>query len=118
MADDVAHLLSELDGVLETEAHMLRAGNLRGLGALALQKDGLIAAMVAQVRPDHAAALRTLRAKAAANLRLFDAARAGVAAAQTRLDAIRQAAGGLSTYDRAGQRRTTPTAQPRHERRT
>ena len=73
---------------------------------------------VRRLAPERANDVLRLRAKAAANLRLFDAARAGVAAAQTRLDAIRQAAGGLSTYDRAGQRRTTPTAQPRHERRT
>lgn len=114
---DLDHLLSEVEGILDTERNLLRNGAFEGLPDLAARKDQLIARIADHPEPAAAARLQRVRAKAQANLALFAAAQAGLRAAQERLDAIRHGASTLQTYDSNGRATSFTAPAVRHERR-
>ncbi|WP_143081683.1 hypothetical protein [Thioclava dalianensis] len=88
--------------LLRVERDAIRAGEFNALTELAAQKESLIE-QVAALEPLDPQALEALRAIAAENQRLLEAALKGVRSAQRRLRAVINAANGFNAYDRSGQ---------------
>lgn len=87
--------------LFEEERAALRAGRIKEVAGLANQK-AEVAEQLAAMRLSKDD-IRKLRDKATENARLLQAAIKGVKDAQTRLAALRDAAGGLQVYDAGGE---------------
>lgn len=105
--------VSLLRAALEEEHAALITGRLDGLDALAARK----AQLSVMVRGAGAADLDHLRAMAARNGALMQAARAGLSAAVERLGLLRGGRAELSTYDRQGRHRLIGQVARRIEKR-
>jgi hypothetical protein len=114
---EIDHLLTDVEGVLETERNLLRNGAFDGLPQLALRKEQLIERIADHPDAATVALLERVMSKAQANLALFVAAQNGLRTAQERLDQIRNLASTLQTYDNTGRTRAFSTPIVRHERR-
>lgn len=95
-------LIEDLEGVLQVERHMIRAGTFDGLEQLAIRKERLLVAL----EGTSAELLVRVKDLAEANQRLLGAAIKGVRAAQRRLDMIQRASRTLNSYDKLGRART------------
>ena len=114
MARDPA---GRLRHALLLEAAALRRADFAALARIAEEKDRCLdetIRLAAQLPP---AELLRLRALAATNARLIDAARQGIAAARDRVCAIIRARSTLETYAPDGSLRSLAPTDPRHERR-
>jgi hypothetical protein len=97
-----------LETILDEMRNCIKVADFSGLAVLAPQLDQA----VSKVRPKDAAELQRLKAKAAHNATLLEAARRGIGAARRRLDEARRAADGLQTYDGKGRRFDVATGGP------
>lgn len=102
---------------LAEEDHALRIGALGELAQMAPRKEALLTTL-AQARPaPDPATLERLKAHAAHNGALLHAALNGLRAARQRLQAARDAAAGVNTYDNTGQRQKLGSPPATLERR-
>jgi hypothetical protein len=101
---DPATLARALTDLLASEARDLRQGDLSRLAERAEAKSALLAALEAAPAA-RGPALERLRAEAARNAALIEAAAQGVRAARDRLAVLVRAAAGSDTYDGGGRRR-------------
>lgn len=107
MRDDV---ISDLAALLDRENAAIIAGDYATLDALAARKQLLFDTLtgIAFAEPD----LRVISGKLARNQSLLAAAIKGIAAARSRLAALRAVRDGLQVYDQSGQFATTPLTRP------
>jgi hypothetical protein len=117
MMDDADILIDEMADLLAEENRLIRAADFAALARIAGLKAGLVARLEAAERPAAAGALARIGTAARDNMRLLDAARQGLRAAQLRIAAIRGAAGRLSLYDDRGRAVSIATAAAGFERR-
>lgn len=113
MGTDTANLITELEGFLQVERHMIRNGQFEGLERLATEKARLLTALTGTP----AQMLTRARDLADANQQLFDAALKGVRAAQRRLDMVQRANHCLDSYDQLGRARSIGNGDSSVERR-
>lgn len=102
MAQERPEAIGELVDLLRTERAAIRAGDFSDIVTMADRKEQLLAGLAGTP----VAELEQARCLAIENQRLFEAAMKGVRAAQARLRAITQSAGGFTTYDRSGAARS------------
>jgi hypothetical protein len=110
-----------LIALLEEERGLIRAGRLAELGRLAARRDRLVARLAgareAPQGPEAEALVARLRAAAARNLRLLDAAREGFAAAGRLIAGLRARDGAIGLYSEKGARLDPPGVAGHADRR-
>lgn len=95
--------VAELEKTLDAEYVVLRRVELADLARFAEQKQRLLSAL-ADAGISDPARLKVLGVKARRNAAYLDALLRGIRSARARLDDLQEAARGLRTYDRFGQR--------------
>ena len=114
MASDTARAMLDL---LLREAGALRRGDFPALARIADEKAACLDDWVQAAGTLPRKTLDQLRAQAAANARLIEAARSGIIAARDRVAAMNRTRATLDTYAPDGSLRSVPGTLARHERR-
>lgn len=93
----------KIAALLEREADALRRADFTALGALAEEKEKLVATL-AETPVTDAAALQSLRGLAERNARLMEAVQRGLDSAKATLTRMRAPTAALDTYTAQGER--------------
>ncbi len=103
--DTDRQLIRDAEALLEREHACLIRGDLAALAGLAEEKEAQLARLreIGALEP---AIVAALRARAARNARLLDAAMQGIRRVSARLNAYRQVRRSIETYDPQGRKET------------
>jgi len=114
MTSDIAGAMLDL---LLREAEALRRADFPALARIAEDKAARLDDTIKAASSLPHETLDRLRAQAATNARLIEAARSGIMAARDRVAAMNRTRATLDTYARDGSLRSVPGSLARHERR-